>query len=301
MPPNVWQFIKEQRFFAMIIPKEYGGLGFSPLASSMVLGEDLFAQWHGIVDDRRAELARPGRAPAPLRHGRAEAALAAAARERRRDPVLRADVAARRLRRDGARRYGRRLQGQVGRPRDRRHSAQLGQALHHARADRDRARSRVQALRSRASDRRGRGVRHHGRADSDRLARHRDRPAPLPDQHSVPERPHARPRRVRAARRDHRRHEDGGSRLAHARAAACRRPQHRVAVQRARRRAGGRLCDGRVREAAPPVQPADRQVPRRRRGHRAHGRQRLHDDGRVASHVHGDHERARNPPCRRRS
>ena len=37
MPPNVWQYIKEQKFFAMIIPKEYGGLGFSPLASSLVL------------------------------------------------------------------------------------------------------------------------------------------------------------------------------------------------------------------------------------------------------------------------
>jgi acyl-CoA dehydrogenase len=37
MPPRVWQFLKDERFFAMIIPKEYGGLGFSPLASSMVL------------------------------------------------------------------------------------------------------------------------------------------------------------------------------------------------------------------------------------------------------------------------
>ena len=39
MPPNVWQYMKEKRFFAMIIPKEYGGLGFSPLASSMVLAK----------------------------------------------------------------------------------------------------------------------------------------------------------------------------------------------------------------------------------------------------------------------
>jgi acyl-CoA dehydrogenase len=39
MPPHVWQFIKEKRFFAMIIPKEYGGLGFSPLANSMVLAK----------------------------------------------------------------------------------------------------------------------------------------------------------------------------------------------------------------------------------------------------------------------
>ncbi len=37
MPPRVWRYLKEQKFFAMIIPKEYGGLGFSPLASSMVL------------------------------------------------------------------------------------------------------------------------------------------------------------------------------------------------------------------------------------------------------------------------
>ena len=39
MPPNVWEFIKEKRFFAMIIPQEYGGLQFSPLASSMVLAK----------------------------------------------------------------------------------------------------------------------------------------------------------------------------------------------------------------------------------------------------------------------
>ena len=37
MPERVWDFIKEKGFFSMIIPKEYGGLGFSPLASSMVL------------------------------------------------------------------------------------------------------------------------------------------------------------------------------------------------------------------------------------------------------------------------
>jgi len=37
MPDRVWAFIKEHRFFAMIIPKEYGGLGFSPLANSIVL------------------------------------------------------------------------------------------------------------------------------------------------------------------------------------------------------------------------------------------------------------------------
>jgi acyl-CoA dehydrogenase len=37
MPPEIWQFLKEQKFFAMIIPQSYGGLGFSALACSMVL------------------------------------------------------------------------------------------------------------------------------------------------------------------------------------------------------------------------------------------------------------------------
>jgi acyl-CoA dehydrogenase len=37
LPPDVWEFIKSKKFFAMIIPKEYGGLEFSPLANSMVL------------------------------------------------------------------------------------------------------------------------------------------------------------------------------------------------------------------------------------------------------------------------
>lgn len=37
MPKRVWDYIKKERFFALIIPEEYGGLGFSPLAVSMVL------------------------------------------------------------------------------------------------------------------------------------------------------------------------------------------------------------------------------------------------------------------------
>ena len=37
LPPEVWAFLKENRFFGMIIPKEYGGLGFSALAHRAVL------------------------------------------------------------------------------------------------------------------------------------------------------------------------------------------------------------------------------------------------------------------------
>ena len=37
LPPQVWAFLKEKRFFGMIIPKEYGGLEFSAKAQTAVL------------------------------------------------------------------------------------------------------------------------------------------------------------------------------------------------------------------------------------------------------------------------
>ncbi len=37
LPPEVWEFIKKNKFFGMIIPKEYGGLGFSARAHSEVV------------------------------------------------------------------------------------------------------------------------------------------------------------------------------------------------------------------------------------------------------------------------
>jgi acyl-CoA dehydrogenase len=36
-PPEVWAFLKKERFFGMIIPEEYGGLGFSALGHSTVI------------------------------------------------------------------------------------------------------------------------------------------------------------------------------------------------------------------------------------------------------------------------
>jgi acyl-CoA dehydrogenase len=37
LPPDVWAFLKQHRFFGMIIPREYDGLGFSPYAHSEVV------------------------------------------------------------------------------------------------------------------------------------------------------------------------------------------------------------------------------------------------------------------------
>lgn len=37
LPPEVWHFIRNNKFFAMIVPQEYGGLGFSAYANSQVI------------------------------------------------------------------------------------------------------------------------------------------------------------------------------------------------------------------------------------------------------------------------
>lgn len=37
LPPHIWQYLKNEKFFGMVIPKEYGGLGFSALAHSTVV------------------------------------------------------------------------------------------------------------------------------------------------------------------------------------------------------------------------------------------------------------------------
>lgn len=37
LPPEVWDYIKKERFFGMIIPEEYDGLGFSALAHSNII------------------------------------------------------------------------------------------------------------------------------------------------------------------------------------------------------------------------------------------------------------------------
>ena len=39
LPPEVWQFIKDKGFIGMIIPRKYGGLGFSALAHSAVVSK----------------------------------------------------------------------------------------------------------------------------------------------------------------------------------------------------------------------------------------------------------------------
>ena len=37
LPPEVWEYLRSEKFFSMIISKEYGGLAFSALANSTIV------------------------------------------------------------------------------------------------------------------------------------------------------------------------------------------------------------------------------------------------------------------------
>jgi acyl-CoA dehydrogenase len=39
LPSEVWDYLKKERFFGLMIPKEYGGLGFTPIAYSAVMAK----------------------------------------------------------------------------------------------------------------------------------------------------------------------------------------------------------------------------------------------------------------------
>ena len=39
LPEKVWQYLKDEKFFGMIVPKKYGGLGFSALAHSTIIAK----------------------------------------------------------------------------------------------------------------------------------------------------------------------------------------------------------------------------------------------------------------------
>ena len=301
MPQHVWEFIKRERFFAMIIPKEYGGLGFSPLANSMVLAK--ISSRNGTASSTIGVPNSLGPAELLLHYGTEEQkqrwlpglasgeeipcfALTSPRAGSDATAIVDTGVVCK-GKVDGQEVVGIRLNWEKRYITLAPIATVLGLAFKlydpdHLLGDRDEYGITAALIPTNLP-----GV-EIGR-------RH------FPDQHPVSERPDARPRRVRAARRDHRRAEDGWTRLAHARAAAVGRPQHRAAEQCARRRDGRRLRVGCLCAHSPPVQSADRQVSWRRRGARAHGRQRLHHDGGVARDLHRVGRTARSRPCLRPS
>ncbi len=171
LSPQTWQYIKESGFLGMIIPKQYGGRQFSAYAHSQVIMKLATRCSAAAVSVMVPNSLGPAELLMHYGTEAAEEPLSAASRARRRNPLLRVDEPLCRFRRSGDSGRRHRLQGHVRRPRDARLSRDVGQALHHARADRDRARPRVPRARSRPSARRRRRTRHHLRADSDRPSR----------------------------------------------------------------------------------------------------------------------------------
>ena len=243
MPPEVWDFLKTKGFFAMIIPKQYGGLEFSAYAHSCVLVK--LASRSATVSSTVAvpNSLGPARAAAALRHRGAEEPLPAATRARRGHALLRAHR--RRAPAPTPRRSRTRASSAAARTRAR---EVLGLRLNFAKRYITLAPvATVIGLAFKLYDPEkllGGDKTDYGITcaliprDTPGVD---DRPPPLPAQRAVPERAALGQGRVRAARLHHRRAEDGGPGLAHAGRAAVRRPLHLAAVERDRRREGRHL------------------------------------------------------------
>ena len=102
---------------------------------------------------------------------------------------------------------------------------------------------------------------------------------------------------LRAAGQHHRRQGDGRGRMADAGGTAERRTRHRPAQQRRRGRRGGAPRHRGVRAYPQAVQGAHRRVPRHRRGAGAHGGLHVHHDGRLPRDVHGAERGRETPQC----
>ena len=258
LPPHVWQFIKDKGFLGMIIPKQYGGLGFSALAHSAVvmklstrsstaaisvmvpnsLGPAELLLHYGTDEQKNHYLPR-------LAKGLEIPCFALTSPEAGSDAGSIPD-------------YGIVCKGTWQGKRSARHARHLGQALHHARAGRDAARARVPALRPGPSARRKSRSRHHLRAGADQHARREHRPAPPAAQRRVPERAELGQGRVHADGLHHRRAASTRARLADADGLPRRRPLDLAARLVGRRRQGSARASPAPTRACAAVQAADR-------------------------------------------
>ena len=150
LPPEVWQFIKDQGFLGMIIPKQYGGLGFSALAHSEVVTKLTTRSGTAAVSVMVPNSLGPAEL---LLHYGTEAQknyYLPRLAQRARDAVLRAHEPRSGLGRGRHSGFRRRVPRGMGGQGERSwHPADLGEALYHAGSDRDVARPRVSPVRSR--------------------------------------------------------------------------------------------------------------------------------------------------------
>ena len=170
LPPEAWDYIKAKKFFGMIIPREFGGLGFSPYAHSEVVRK---------ISTRSLAAAVTVMVPNSLGPGELLMRFGTKEQQDRWLPRLASGLdipcfglTSPEAGSDAASMIdsGIICKGIVRRPGSPRPQVELAQALHHARSRGDAARSCLQGLRSRSSRRKRRRSRHHRGADSDASA-----------------------------------------------------------------------------------------------------------------------------------
>ena len=247
LPPEVWDYLKAHKFFAMIIPKQYGGLGFSAYAHSEVIRK---------LSSRSLSAAVTAMVPNSLGPGELLMQFGTKAQQdywlprlARGEEIPCFGLTSPEAGSDAASMIdsGVVCRGTYRGQRDARHPAELAQALHHARPDRDRAGACLQAARSRSPDRRARRHRHHAGAGADPSARRQHRTAPPARHARLPERPELGPRRLHSDGQRHRRRRSGRQGLEDADERARGRARHFAALavggrRRVHRPRHRRLC-----------------------------------------------------------
>ncbi len=158
LPPEVWELLKTRGFFAMIIPKKYGGLEFSAYAHSCVLAK--IASRSATAASNVAVPNSLGPAELLNHYGTEEQKNHYLPRLARGDEIPCFALTGPRVGSDAAAipDTGIVCRGMWQGARDPRPPAQFLQALHHARADRDRHRARLPHVRSGQAPRRARAT-----------------------------------------------------------------------------------------------------------------------------------------------
>jgi len=291
LPPEAWKFIREKGFLGIIIPKSYGGLGFSAFAHTEIVTKISTRSGTAAVTVMVPNSLGPAELLIHYRHGGAEEPLPATPRQGPRNPVLRAHQSGGRVGCGRDSRLRHRLQGHARGPRGAGRAPHLGEALHHPRAGRDHPRHGIQALRPRQAARGQGGGGHHARPHSDHAQGREHRAAPHPARRGLHERPELGQGRVHPDAMDHRRRGADRQRLADAGRMPCGRPLDLAAVDVDGRRQARQPRDRRLLARARAVQDADRPLRRRRGGAREDRRQHLHDGRHAPPHHDGARQR----------
>ena len=267
----------------MIIPKEYGGLGFSAFAHSEVVAKLASRSTAVVVTVMVPNSLGPGELLMHYGTEEQKRYYLPTAGQGSRNPMLCIDQSERGL---GCRRNARhrhRLHGRIRRKADPRAAADVGQALHHARSGRNHSWPGLSRLRSGPPARRQGGPRHHLRADPDASSRRQHRPSPHAAVGGVPERAQLGQGRVRADGVGDRRAAHARQRVAHVDGVPCRGSLDLAAVAQHRYGEDGDARDGRLRARTHPVQDADRKIRRHRGTACTHRRLPLLDGRRAGS------------------